>query len=312
MTRPTKVEVTEVGPRDGLQAEPRFVETEIKIQLINDLIEAGVPRIEFSSFVSPRAVPQLADVAEVFEGIDRSSSTVLTALVPNAKGAVRAVDAGVHEIIVFLSASESHNKKNVNRSVEESLAGFEEVSRIAAGSNIPVQGVIATAFGCPFEGDVPIEQLGRIAQHYSELGFKGIGLGDTTGMATPPIVRRAVKYLQDTLPELPIGLHFHNTRGLGLVNVMAGLDEGIDQFDASFGGIGGCPFAPKATGNICTEDLVYLLHEMNIDTGIDLQALMTIATQVETVVGHNLPGQVMKAGPRLDLHSMTSVATAQG
>ena len=248
----------------------------------------------------------------MFEGIDRSSSTVLAALVPNAKGAVRAVDAGVHEIIVFLSASESHNKKNVNRSVEESLAGFEEVARIAAGSNIPVQGVIATAFGCPFEGDVPIEQLGRIAQHYSELGFKGIGLGDTTGMATPPIVRRAVKYLQDTLPELPIGLHFHNTRGLGLVNVMAGLDEGIDQFDASFGGIGGCPFAPKATGNICTEDLVYLLHEMNIDTGIDLQALMTIATQVETVVGHNLPGQVMKAGPRLDLHSMTSVATAQG
>ena len=312
MTRPTKVELTEVGPRDGLQAEPKFVETEIKIQLVNDLIAAGVPRIEFSSFVSPRAVPQLADVAEVFEGIDKSGSTVLAALVPNAKGAVRAVDAGIDEIIVFLSASESHNKKNVNRSVEESLVGFEEVARIAAKSNIPVQGVIATAFGCPFEGDIPIEQLGRIAQRYSKLGFKGIGLGDTTGMATPLIVRHAVKYLQDTLPELPIGLHFHNTRGLGLVNVMAGLDEGIDQFDASFGGIGGCPFAPKATGNICTEDLVYMLHEMNIDTGIDLQALMAIATQVETVVGHNLPGQVMKAGSRLDLHSMTSVATAQG
>ena len=312
MTRPTKVELTEVGPRDGLQAEPKFVETEIKIQLVNDLIAAGVPRIEFSSFVSPRAVPQLADVAEVFEGIDKSGSTVLAALVPNAKGAVRAVDAGIDEIIVFLSASESHNKKNVNRSVEESLVGFEEVARIAAKSNIPVQGVIATAFGCPFEGDIPIEQLGRIAQRYSKLGFKGIGLGDTTGMATPPIVRCAVKYLQDTLPELPIGLHFHNTRGLGLVNVMAGLDEGIDQFDASFGGIGGCPFAPKATGNICTEDLVYMLHEMNIDTGIDLQALMAIATQVETIVGHNLPGQVMKAGPRLALHSMTSVATAQG
>ena len=248
----------------------------------------------------------------MFEGIDKSGSTVLAALVPNAKGAVRAVDAGIDEIIVFLSASESHNKKNVNRSVEESLVGFEEVARIAATSNIPVQGVIATAFGCPFEGDVPIEQLGHIAQRFSKLGFKGIGLGDTTGMATPLIVRRAVKYLQDTLPELPIGLHFHNTRGLGLVNVMAGLDEGIDQFDASFGGIGGCPFAPKATGNICTEDLVYMLHEMNIDTGINLQALMAIATQVETIVGHNLPGQVMKAGPRLDLHSMTSVATAQG
>ena len=312
MTIPTTVEVTEVGPRDGLQAEPEFVATGQKIRLINNLIDAGVPRIEFSSFVSPRAVPQLTDVVEVFEGINRSSSTVLAALVPNAKGAVRAAETGIDEIIVFLSASESHNLKNVNRTVDESLVGFEEVARIAAKSNIPVQGVIATAFGCPFEGDVPVEQLGRIAKRFQELGFKGLGLGDTTGMATPPIVKHAVRYLHSEIPELPISLHFHNTRGLGLVNVIAGLNEGIDQFDASFGGIGGCPFAPKATGNICTEDLVYMLHEMNIDTGIDLQALMAIANQVESIVGHDLPGQVMKAGPRLDLHSMTSVATAQG
>ena len=312
MTIPTTVEVTEVGPRDGLQAEPEFVATGQKIQLINNLIDAGVPRIEFSSFVSPRAVPQLTDVVEVFEGINRSSSTVLAALVPNAKGAVRAAETGIDEIIVFLSASESHNLKNVNRTVDESLVGFEEVARIAAKSNIPVQGVIATAFGCPFQVDVPVEQLGRIAKRFQELGFKGLGLGDTTGMATPPIVKHAVRYLHSEIPELPISLHFHNTRGLGLVNVIAGLNEGIDQFDASFGGIGGCPFAPKATGNICTEDLVYMLHEMNIDTGIDLQALMGIANQVESIVGHDLPGQVMKAGPRLDLHSMTSVATAQG
>ena len=312
MTIPTTVEVTEVGPRDGLQAEPEFVATGQKIRLINNLIDAGVPRIEFSSFVSPRAVPQLTDVVEVFEGINRSSSTVLAALVPNVKGAVRAAETGIDEIIVFLSASESHNLKNVNRTVDESLVGFEEVARIAAKSNIPVQGVIATAFGCPFEGDVPVEQLGGIAKRFQELGFKGLGLGDTTGMATPPIVKHAVRYLHSEIPELPISLHFHNTRGLGLVNVIAGLNEGIDQFDASFGGIGGCPFAPKATGNICTEDLVYMLHEMNIDTGIDLQALMAIANQVESIVGHDLPGQVMKAGPRLDLHSMTSVATAQG
>ena len=312
MTIPTTVEVTEVGPRDGLQAEPEFVATGQKIRLINNLIDAGVPRIEFSSFVSPRAVPQLTDVVEVFEGINRSSSTVLAALVPNVKGAVRAAETGIDEIIVFLSASESHNLKNVNRTVDESLVGFEEVARIAAKSNIPVQGVIATAFGCPFQGDVPVEQLGRIAKRFQELGFKGLGLGDTTGMATPPIVKHAVRYLHSEIPELPISLHFHNTRGLGLVNVIAGLNEGIDQFDASFGGIGGCPFAPKATGNICTEDLVYMLHEMNIDTGIDLQALMAIANQVESIVGHDLPGQVMKAGPRLDLHSMTSVATAQG
>ena len=312
MTIPTTVEVTEVGPRDGLQAEPAFVATGQKLQLINNLIDAGVPRIEFSSFVSPRAVPQLTDVVEVFEGINRSSSTVLAALVPNVKGAVRAAETGIDEIIVFLSASESHNLKNVNRTVDESLVGFEDVARIAAKSNIPVQGVIATAFGCPFEGDVPVEQLGRIAKTFQELGFKGLGLGDTTGMATPPIVKHAVRYLHSEIPELPISLHFHNTRGLGLVNVIAGLNEGIDQFDASFGGIGGCPFAPKATGNICTEDLVYMLHEMNIDTGIDLQSLMAIANQVESIVGHDLPGQVMKAGPRLDLHSMTSVATAQG
>ena len=312
MTIPTTVEVTEVGPRDGLQAEPEFVATEQKIQLINNLIDAGVPRIEFSSFVSPRAVPQLTDVVEVFEGINRSSSTVLAALVPNVKGAVRAAETGIDEIIVFLSASESHNLKNVNRTVDESLVGFEEVARIAAKSNIPVQGVIATAFGCPFQGNVPVEQLGRIAKRFQELGFKGLGLGDTTGMATPPIVKHAVRYLHSEIPDLPISLHFHNTRGLGLVNVIAGLNEGIDQFDASFGGIGGCPFAPKATGNICTEDLVYMLHEMNIDTGIDLQALMAIANQVESIVGHDLPGQVMKAGPRLDLHSMASVATAQG
>ena len=312
MPIPKTVEVTEVGPRDGLQAEPQFVATKNKIVLINDLIGAGLPRIEFSSFVSPRAVPQLVDVVEVFEGIDRSTNTVLAALVPNAKGAVRAVDTGVDEIVVFLSASESHNKKNVNRSVDESLTGFEEVANIAGQAGIPIHGAIATAFGCPFEGDVPIQRLGHIGRRYQELGFTGISLGDTTGMATPPLVSQAVRFFQDNLPDFPIGLHFHNTRGLGLVNVLAGLEEGVDQFDASFGGIGGCPFAPKATGNICTEDLVYLLHEMGIETGIDLRCLMRIATEVEALVGRDLPGQIMKTGPRLDLHSMGEVATAQG
>jgi hydroxymethylglutaryl-CoA lyase len=312
MPIPKTVEVTEVGPRDGLQAEPQFVATENKIALINDLIGAGLPRIEFSSFVSPRAVPQLVDVVEVFEGIDRSTNTVLAALVPNAKGAVRAVDTGVDEIVVFLSASESHNQKNVNRSVDESLAGFEEVANIAGQAGIPIHGAIATAFGCPFEGDVPVQKLGHIGRRYQQLGFTGISLGDTTGMATPPLVSQAVRFFQDSLPGFPIGLHFHNTRGLGLVNVLAGLEEGVDQFDASFGGIGGCPFAPKATGNICTEDLVYLLHEMGIETGIDLRSLMRIATQVEALVGRDLPGQIMKTGPRLDLHSMGEVATAQG
>jgi hydroxymethylglutaryl-CoA lyase len=312
MARPTKVEICEVGPRDGLQAEKYFVPTADKIRLINKLIDAGVPRIEFSSFVSPRAVPQLVDVVEVLEGLDRSKGTVLSALVPNAKGAIRACAAGVDEIIVFMSASESHNLKNVNRTVDESLAGFEEVAKIAGDAGIPVHGAIATALGCPFEGDVPVEKVEYIARHYKEFGFTGVGLGDTTGMATPPVVQRAVRHLQDTVPDLPIHLHFHNTRGIGLVNVLTGLDEGISHYDASFGGMGGCPFAPKATGNICTEDLVYMLDEMGIETGIDLSKMIDIAHDVERVMGRELPGQVMKAGPRLQLHAMDEVATAAG
>ncbi|MBT5264535.1 MAG: hydroxymethylglutaryl-CoA lyase [Rhodospirillaceae bacterium] len=312
MAIPTKVEVTEVGPRDGIQAEPNFIPTEEKIRLVNALIDAGVPRIEFSSFVSPRAVPQLADVAEVLKGVDRTKGTVLSALVPNARGAIRAAEAGVDEIIVFMSASESHNLKNVNRTVEESLVGFEEVARIMGDAGIPVHGAIATAFGCPFEGEVPVEQLGRIAQRYIDMGFQGIGLGDTTGMATPPRVTKNVRHLRGIMGEVPLGLHFHNTRGIGLCNVMAGLDEGVTHYDASFAGLGGCPFVPKASGNICTEDLVFLLHEMGIETGIDLRKLMSIANEVEQVIGRDLPGQVMKAGLLSDLHPMEDVKTAVG
>ena len=312
MAGPTRVEVTEVGPRDGLQAEPQFVATETKIGLINGLIDAGVPRIEFSSFVSPRAVPQLADVNQVLAGLDRSRGTVLAALVPNARGATRAAEAGVDEIIVFVSASESHNRKNVNRTVDESLAGFEEVARIADDAGIPVHGAIATAFGCPFEGDVPIGKLATIAEHFAKLGFQGVTLGDTTGMATPPLVAESSRHLQERFPDLPLGLHFHNTRGIGLCNVLAGLEAGVARYDSSFAGVGGCPFAPKATGNICTEDLVYLLHEMGIETGIDLRKLMGVAREVEAVVGRDLPGQVMKAGRRLDLHEMGDVETAVG
>ena len=312
MLRPKKVEITEVGPRDGLQAESYFVPTKEKINMINSLIEAGVPRIEFSSFVSPRAVPQLADVNEVLVGLNRTTDTILAALVPNARGAIRACEAGVDEIIVFMSASESHNLKNVNRTVDESLAGFDDVAKIAGDAGISVHGVIATALGCPFEGDVPVEKLSYIAKHYRELGFTGLGLGDTTGMATPLVVQKAVRHLQDTVPELPLGLHFHNTRGSGLVNVMVGLDEGIENYDASFGGMGVCPFAPKATGNICTEDLVYMMNELEIETDINLAKLIGVAKDVERVMGRELPGQVMKAGPRRQLHSMADVATASG
>ena len=312
MPRPSKVIVTEVGPRDGFQIEHDFIPTATKIALINELIEAGVPRVEFSSFVSPRAVPQLADAALVLAGIDRSKGTELIALVPNAKGAERAVEAGADALCVFLSASETHNRKNVNRGVEESLAGFEEVMAIAGRAGTPVHGAIATAFGCPFEGDVPVAQVGRIAKRFRELGMVGVALGDTTGMATPPLVIERCRHLEEQVPELPITLHFHNTRGLGLVNVVAGLDEGVASFESSFAGLGGCPFAPGATGNICTEDLVNLLNELGIETGIDLDRLCGVARRVEDVIGRPLPGQVMKAGPRLTLRAANEVRTAVG
>jgi hydroxymethylglutaryl-CoA lyase len=307
-----RVTVTEVGPRDGFQIERDFIPTATKIALINQLVDAGVPVIEFSSFVSPRAVPQLVDAAAVLAGVDRSRSTTLAALVPNAKGAERAAAAGVDEIRVFVSASESHNRKNVNCSIEESLEGFKDVVRIANNAAIPVEGAIATSFGCPFEGEVPLEQVAMIAARFRDLGMTGVGLGDTTGMATPPLVVERCRYLKEHVGELPIALHFHNTRGIGLVNVMAGLAEGIDIYEASFAGLGGCPFAAGATGNICTEDLVYMLHEMGIETGIDLDKLCAAARHVEEVIGRPLPGQVMKAGPRLHLHRADEVATAVG
>jgi hydroxymethylglutaryl-CoA lyase len=312
MQRPSRVTVIEVGPRDGFQAERDFIPTATKSQLINRLVEAGLPEIEFSSFVSPRAVPQLADAAEVWKDIDRSKRTRFSALVPNAKGAARAAEVGVDEIRVFVSASESHNRKNVNRSVEESLEGFGEVMKVAAQAGLPVSGAIATSFGCPFEGDVPVERVGHVAKRFAELGMAGVSLGDTTGMATPPLVAERCHHLSQHVPGLPITLHFHNTRGIGLVNVVAGLDEGIDRYEASFAGLGGCPFAAGATGNICTEDLVYMLHEMGIETGIDLDKLCSAARHVEKVLGRSLPGQVMKAGPRLRLHSPDEVATAAG
>lgn len=307
-----KVKVTEVGPRDGFQSEKTILKTEDKIDVINNLIDAGFPRIEVSSFVSPKAIPQLADAATILENVKRNHETTLAALVPNAKGALRAVDAKLDEIVVFLSASESHNKKNVNRSVKDSLLGFKEIADIAGKNNIPIQGDIATAFGCPFEGNVSAKRLAKISKEYKSLGFKGVTLGDTTGMATPTVVIEGVNVIRDMVPDFDITLHFHNTRGIGLANVMTGLNLGITDYESCFGGMGGCPFAPNATGNICSEDLIYLLHEMGIDTGINLDQLINIAKRVETLVGHRLPGQVMRAGPRLLKYSMEDVPTAIG
>ena len=306
------VKVTEVGPRDGFQSEKTILKTEDKISIINELIDAGFPRIEVSSFVSPKAIPQLADAEIILSKVKRSPNTTLAALVPNARGAIRAVEANIDEIVVFLSASESHNKKNVNRNVDESLIEFREIADIAGKNNIPIQGDIATAFGCPFEGNISSNKLVDISKEYKQMGFKGVTLGDTTGMATPLVVTEAINAIRENVPDFNITLHFHNTRGVGLANVMTGLNEGITDYESCFGGMGGCPFAPNATGNICSEDLIYLLHEMGIKTGIDLDQIISIAKKVESLVGHRLPGQVMKAGHRLLSYSMDEVPTAVG
>ncbi|HET8726725.1 MAG TPA: hydroxymethylglutaryl-CoA lyase [Alphaproteobacteria bacterium] len=309
---PRRVSVVEVGPRDGLQSEPDWVPTDTKIEIVNGLIDAGIRHLEVTSFVSPRAVPQMRDAAEVLAGIDRSKGAVLTALVPNVKGAERAAVAGVDAMVVFASASESHNAKNVNRSIASSLDGFKEICRIAGDAGVQVYGAIATAFGCPFEGDVPVGQVVDIARAYRDMGITRISLGDTTGMATPPIVQERCRALRRHVPEADIALHFHNTRGVGLVCAYAGLLEGVTRYEASVGGLGGCPFAPKATGNICTEDLVYMLDECGIESGVDLGRLVEVSRRVEQVIGRSLPGQVMKAGPRLELHPVDAVATACG
>lgn len=309
---PDKARVVDVGPRDGLQAWPDAVATQTKIDLVNGLIAAGIPQLEVTSFVSPRAVPNMADAADVMAGVDRSTGAELTALVPNARGAARAIEAGVDAMVVFLSASETHNQANVNCARDASLNAAREIAKLGEEAGVPVHGAIATAFGCPFTGDVPIPDILDVAKGYTDLGISRISLGDTTGMATPVLVQERCRALATHVPDADIALHFHNTRGVGLACVYAGLLEGITRYEASIAGIGGCPFAPGATGNICTEDLVYMLHESGVETGTDLNALCDVARTLEGTLGMTLPGQVMKAGPRLRRYERTDVRSSAG
>lgn len=307
-----KVTVTEVGTRDGFQAEPVFIPTAVKAEVIDALVAAGVRHVEATSFVSPRAVPQLADAHDLIGLLSRRAQAHIAALVPNARGAERALGAGVDEMVCFVSASETHNAKNLNATIAQSLANVVEVAQVAAGHPVALRGAVACAFGCPFEGDVAVEAVLRIAEAYAGLGVDRLTLGDTTGMATPPTLARVVRALAEQLPGMKIALHFHNTRGVGLANVVVGLELGIREFESSIGGLGGCPFAPGATGNVCTEDLVYLLEESGFDTGIDLDALIRVAQRVEAIVGRTLPGQVMKAGPRLRHYDPAAARRATG
>jgi hydroxymethylglutaryl-CoA lyase len=297
MKLPARVTLCEVGTRDGFQIEPEFIATAEKIEVVELLSAAGVPRIEVTSFVSPKAIPQLRDAAEVMAGIRRRPGTRYAALVPNDKGASRAVDAGVDAIHTVLSASESHNLANVNMTVAESLVKLRGVMEIAARAGVPVQSGIATSFGCPFEGEVPLARLEWVVRALVDMGARAIGVADTTGMANPRQVARTLEYLMPRFPGIEWTLHTHDTRAMAIPNILAALEMGVTNLDASIGGLGGCPFAPGASGNVCSEDLVHCLHAMGVETGIDLDRLVAVSRRVQEIVGRALPGQIVKAGP---------------
>lgn len=296
MSGSKQINICEVGTRDGFQIESEFIPTEAKIEIVNLLSDTGLPKIEVTSFVHPKAIPQLRDAEEVMSKIKRCKGTIYTALVPNDKGAQRAIDAGVDKIHTVLSASESHNLANINMSVAESLEKLQAVAKLAHNAGVSLHGGISTALGCPFEGDVPLTQVSSIVERLVDMGFEAVGIADTTGMANPTHVKRVMEHLLPKHPDTHFSLHTHNTRAMAIPNILAAIDCGITDFDSSVGGLGGCPYAPGATGNVCTEDLIHCLHEMGYETGVDLDALIETAHRVEEVIGYTLPGQVMKAG----------------
>jgi hydroxymethylglutaryl-CoA lyase len=294
---PEKISLREVGPRDGLQNEDP-VPTDAKVALIDRLSGTGVSRIEAVSFVRPQAIPQMADAEEVWTRAKKQEQVRYSALVPNLKGAIRALDAGFTELEAVVSASETHNRKNVNRSTEQSLDEIAEIIDLAHSRNATLQVIVSTAWGCPYEGDVPVQRTIDVISRAIADGADSASFGDTTGMATPTRVTRLVAAFRDRHPAASLNLHFHNTRGTGLANVLAALELGVQDFDASVGGLGGCPYAPGATGNIATEELVHMVEDMGIGTGIDLEAMIDAAAEAERIVGRALPSQVLRAGPR--------------
>ena len=299
---PGSVSIREVAPRDGLQNEDP-VPAAAKVELLDKLSETGVRRIEAVSFVHPKAIPQMADADQVWARVRKSPAVRYSALVPNSRGAQRALAAGFTEVEVVVSASDTHNKRNVNRSTAESLddiaALIDELHHAGASAEV----IVATSFGCPFEGDVDPKRVADIVDRVVADGADRIAFGDTTGMATPRRVTDVVTAVRERQPDIPVLLHFHNTRGTALANILTAMDLGITEFDASVGGLGGCPYAPGATGNVATEEVVHMLEDMGIDTGIDLDALIEAAALAQRIVGRELPSGVLRAGPRTRLVS---------
>ncbi len=291
--------IREVGPRDGFQNEPEVIATDVKVALIDALARTGLRRLEITSFVRADVVPQLADAAEVLRAIDVPGTVSRSVLIPNERGLERALELRDHfeEINVFLSASETHNRKNVNRSVGESLVELESVLARAREAELRCEAVISTSFGCPYEGRVAPEQVLEIARRLTAAGAQEIGFGDTTGMANPPQVRGFFDAIRPSLPDVELTAHFHNTRGQGLANVYAALEAGIDSFESSFGELGGCPVPAGATGNVATEDVISMLHEMGVATGVDLEKLLACSRAVQYHLGRALGSHTLVAGP---------------
>ena len=298
MAEPLKVRIREVGPRDGIQSEKANVPTEKKVALIDALSGTGLRYIEAVSFVSPKAIPQMADSREVWNGITRRDGIVYSALVPNRKGAEIAAEVGVDSMQVFVAASDGYNLENVRKPVRDSIEDVQAVVDVARDAGIPVEGTISTAFGDPYEGDVAPERVVEVSRWMMDTGIDTISYGDTTGMGTPRRVADVIAALREELPGLTLNMHFHDTRGTGLANVLTALDLGVDYFDSSIGGMGGSPFASGATGNVATEDLVHMLADMEIETGIDLDELLAAARLAQGFIQGELPSKVLKAGPR--------------
>jgi len=296
-----RIYFNEVVTRDGFQMEPAFVPTDTKVELINALSQCGYAKIEVTSFTSAKAIPMLRDAEEVMGRIQRIPNVEYTVLVPNVRGAERALDVKPDEFNLVMSTSETHNLSNLRMPREKSFSGLQEVIE-KFGALVPINVSLSTCFGCPMEGDVSQEEVMRWSQRFADLGVRGLTICDTTGMAQPSQVAAMCEILQKQFPHLQLTLHFHNTRGMGLANVLAAVQTGISRFDGSLGGLGGCPYAPGASGNICSEDAIHMLEAMGYDTGIDLERLLPIARHLPDVVGHTVPGQVAKSGRITDLH----------
>ncbi len=302
MTYPKQVTITEVCPRDGFQSLPEFIRTEEKVNYVNLLIECGFKQVEVTSFVHPRAIPQLKDAGEVLKKINRPDGVKLRALVPNLKGLERAIEANVDKVKLMLSATDSHSLNNANSTTIEAMNGFLPLVKVADNTSIQLGGSISVAFGCPYEGNVPIERHIEICERYEQLGITDISLADTTGMANPLKIKNVVTVLTEKFPKFNFSLHLHNTRGMAFANAIAGMEVGIIDFDSSVSGLGGCPYAPNASGNIATEDLVHGFEEMGISTGINLNKVIEIGRQLQNQFPNHSDSFILKAGRCSDLH----------